>query len=326
MNKYIFEIKNELALLESQTSEELEIRIEKLKKRSKQENIDNLICPWFAMVQEISYRKIGLKHFDTQLLAGLILHEGKIVEMKTGEGKTLASTLPVSLNALTGKGVHVVTVNEYLAERDQKWMGKIYNGLNLSVGLIENQSNVVEKKKNYAADITYVTNSDLVFDYLRDNSALNATELVQRPFNYCLLDEIDSILIDESRTPLIISIPADDINFQKLAAAKLIALRLEKNKDFEIDEKRKDINLTEEGYKNVQTLISKKNLYDPLDPWILEILNALKAQYIFKLNKDYIVLNNKIVIVDEFTGRVMEDRRWSSGIHEAIEIKEEVEV
>jgi preprotein translocase subunit SecA len=326
MNKYLFEIKNELSNLQSKTDEELKIQIEKLKKRSKFEDLDNLISPWFAMVQEISYRTIGLKHFDTQLLAGLILHEGKIVEMKTGEGKTLASTLPVSLNALAGKGTHVVTVNEYLAERDQKWMGKIYKGLNLSVGLIESTNNLTEKRKNYATDITYVTNSELVFDFLRDNSTLDATELVQRPFHYCVIDEIDSILIDEARTPLILSMATDDTNYEKLAVAKSIALRLQKNRDFEIDEKRRDINLTEDGYQTIQSLLRKSTLYDPLDPWILEILNALKAEYVFKLNKDYIVLNNKIVIVDEFTGRIMEDRRWSAGIHEAVEQKENVEV
>jgi len=326
MKKYLSEIKKELSSFELKTNEELSDEIEKLKKCSKVEGLESIIAPWFAMVQEISYRKIGLKHFDTQLLAGLILHEGKIVEMKTGEGKTLASTLPVSLNALSGKGTHVVTVNEYLAERDQKWMGKIYNGLNLSVGLIKSENNTSEKRKSYMADITYVTNSELVFDYLRDSSALNSNEVVQRPFYYCVIDEIDSILIDEARTPLILSTFLGDINLNKLYLAKSIAKILEKGKDFEIDEKRKDINLTENGYQKTKALLGKKSLYESDDPWILEILNALKAEYIFKLNKDYIVLNNKIVIVDEFTGRIMEDRRWSLGIHEAVEIKEKVKL
>lgn len=326
MKKYISDIKQELSTFESKTNEELENEIEKLKKRSKIEPLNKIISPWFAMVQEVSYRKIGLKHFDTQLLAGLLLHDGKIVEMKTGEGKTLASTLPVSLNALTGKGTHVVTVNEYLAERDQKWMGKIYNGLQLSVGLVKSEQTTTEKRKSYASDITYVTNSELVFDYLRDSSALNVNEVVQRPFNYCVIDEIDSILIDEARTPLILSTFLGDINLNKLYLAKSVAKILEKNKDFEIDEKRKDINLTEEGYQKTKSLLGKKSLYESDDPWILEILNSLKAEYIFKLNKDYIVLNNKILIVDEFTGRIMEDRRWSLGIHEAIEIKEKVEL
>jgi preprotein translocase subunit SecA len=326
MEKYIFNIKNELRYLESQTNEELEIKIEKLKKRSKTEPLENILCPWFAMVQEISYRKIGLKHFDTQLLAGLILHEGKIVEMKTGEGKTLASTLPVSLNALSGKGTHVVTVNEYLAERDQRWMGKVYKGLNLTSGLVKSDDSLFEKQKSYGADITYITNSELVFDYLRDSTAYSRKELVQRPLHYCVIDEIDSILIDEARTPLIISMPSGETDLEKLKLAETIVNLLEKNKDFQIDEKQKDVNLTEEGYRTIESFLGKKTLFDPKDPWILIILNALKAEYIFKLEKDYIVLNNKVMIVDEFTGRIMDDRRWSQGIHEAIENKENVSV
>ena len=326
MKTNISEIKSELEKLESKTNEELEIQIEKLKKRSKFESIENIISPWFAVVQEVSYRKIGLKHFDTQLLAGLILHEGKIVEMKTGEGKTLASTLPVSLNALAGKGSHVVTVNEYLAERDQKWMGKIYNGLNLEVGLVKSENSLNQKRKSYKDDITYVTNSELVFDFLRDNSATDIRETVQRPLYYCVIDEIDSILIDEARTPLILSTPSDSTNFEKLNIAKGIAEKLEKVTDFQIDEKRKDISITQIGYEKLHNFVGKTTLFDPADPWILEIQNALKAEYIFKLNKDYIVLNNKILIVDEFSGRIMEDRRWSLGIHEAVEMKERVPV
>ena len=322
MKKYIYEIKQEAALLSQKTDEELAFKIEKVKKRALLSSLDSVLVEWFALVQEISYRTIGLKHFDTQLLAGIYLHGGKIVEMKTGEGKTLSSTLPVSLNALGKKGVHVVTVNDYLAERDKSWMGKVYKGLNLSVGLIKPSDNTFEKKKNYQADITYLTNSELVFDYLRDSSAFYQDELVQRPLNYCIIDEIDSILIDEARTPLIISTPQGETNLKKLSLAKIIANLLEKDIHFELDEKRRDINLTEQGYQEVKEQLGKETLYDISDPWILEVLNALKAQYIFKLNKDYIVLNNKIVIVDEFTGRVMEDRRWSMGIHEAIEMKE----
>ena len=326
MEKSLLNIKTELSYLESKTDEDLEIQIEKLKKQSQANSLESIIEPWFAMVQEIASRKIGLKHFDTQLMAGFLLNQGKIVEMKTGEGKTLASTLPVSLNALTGKGVHVVTVNEYLAERDQKWMGKVYNGLNLSVGLVQNESNTSEKRKNYNADITYVTNSELVFDYLRDSTAYSRCDLVQRPLNYCVIDEIDSILIDEARTPLIISMPSGNTDLEKLKLAETVIPLLEKNKDFQIDEKQKDVNLTEEGYKTIAGFLGKKSLFDTKDPWILTILNALKAEYIFKLNKDYIVLNNKVMIVDEFTGRIMEDRRWSQGIHEAIENKEKVEI
>jgi preprotein translocase subunit SecA len=333
MKKLIYEIKLESNKLSQKTDEQLNEAIEQVKKEFNVNKINNLkayseniIIKWFALVQEISFRKIGLKHFDTQLLAGLFLHQGNIVEMKTGEGKTLVSTLPVALNALSGKGVHVVTVNEYLAERDQKWMGKIYEGLGLSVGLVKSTSTTFEKQKSYQSDITYITNSELVFDYLRDNSAYNVNELVQRPFNFCLIDEIDSVLIDEARTPLILSNSKKSENKKKLYLAKAYADLLEKELDFQLDEKRKDINLTEKGYKKLLEKLGKKTLYDPKDAWILEILNALKAKYFFKLNKDYIILKNKIVIVDEFTGRIMEDRRWSMGLHEAIEMKEKVQI
>ena len=326
MKNLINNIKLESQLLSGYSEEELDLKLQKTKKRATIEGLDSIIVDWFALVQEISYRKIGLKHFDTQLLAGMLLHEGKIVEMKTGEGKTLASTLPVSLNALDKKGVHVVTVNEYLAERDKNLMGKIYQRLGLTTGLVTNKQNNFERQQNYNCDITYVTNSELVFDFLRDSSAYNLDELVQKEFNFCIIDEIDSILIDEARTPLILSVPNDDLNTNKLYLAKAVANILEKETHFQIDEKRKDINLTELGYQEAKQRLGKKTLYDSDDPWILELLNALKAKYIFKLNKDYIILNNKVVIADEFTGRVMEDRRWSMGIHEAVEIKEEMPV
>ena len=326
MKEIVYAIKTESAKLNQKTEEELNYKIEKLKKRATKEPLENLIIDWFAMVQEISFRKIGLKHFDTQLLAGILLHQGKIVEMKTGEGKTLVSTLPVSLNALKKEGVHVVTVNDYLAERDQKWMGKIYNGLGLSVGLIKSSNTIKEKQLSYQSDITYLTNSELVFDYLRDSSAYNLNEIVQRPFSFCLIDEIDSVLIDESRTPLILSSAKENDNINKLYLAKALANLLQKDIDFELDEKRKEINLTEKGYKEAKKRLGKESLYDPDDPWMLNILNALKAKYVFKLNKDYIILKNKIVIVDEFTGRIMEDRRWSTGLHESIEIKENLDV
>ncbi len=326
MKKLIYDIKTLSNTLSLKSDEELKIQIQDIKKRVYKESIDNILTEWFAIVQEMSFRTIGLKHFDTQILAGILLHQGKIVEMKTGEGKTLASTLPVALNALTNKGVHVVTVNEYLAERDQKWMGKIYKSLGLTTGLVKSSTKTSEKQKNYQADITYLTNSELVFDYLRDSSAYNLSEIVQRPFNFCLIDEIDSVLIDEARTPLILSTYKGTENLNKLYLAKAVANSLEKDLDFQLDEKRRDINLTEKGYKETKEKLGKKSLYDPEDPWILDILNALKAKYLFKINKDYIVLNNKIVIVDEFTGRIMEDRRWSTGLHESIEIKESVEI
>ena len=326
MKNLIYDIKVENTKLGQKSDEELEQKIILVKKRAKVESLDKLLIEWFALVQEVAFRKIGLKHFDTQLLAGLFLHQGKIVEMKTGEGKTLASTLPVALNALSQKGVHVVTVNDYLAERDQKWMGKVYKGLGLTVGLVKSTSTLNEKRTSYNSDITYVTNSELVFDYLRDSSAYNLNELVQRPFSYCVIDEIDSILIDEARTPLILSTLKGEGNVNKLYLAKAIANYLTKDLHFELDEKRREINLTEVGYKEAKEKLGKKTLYDPDDPWILELLNALKAKYIFKLNKDYIVLNNKVLIVDEFSGRIMEDRRWSLGIHEAVEIKESVQL
>jgi preprotein translocase subunit SecA len=326
MQKLVSEIKIASNLLKEKSIEELELIIQKVKSRSTKEPLENLLIDWFALTQEMSYRTIGLRHFDTQLLAGIILHEGKIVEMKTGEGKTLASTLAVALNALSKKGVHVVTVNDYLAERDQKLMGKIYKALGLSVGLVKSTSTTLEKQTSYSSDITYLTNSELVFDYLRDSSSYNLNEVVQTPFNFCIIDEIDSILIDEARTPLILSTSKSNNNKNKLYLAKKIASLLSRGSDFEIDEKRREINLTELGYKNIKEKLGKKTLYDTEDPWILEILNALKAQYVFRKNKDYIVLNNKILIVDEFTGRIMEDRRWSMGIHEAMEAKENVEI
>lgn len=326
MQKLVSEIKTASNLLKEKSLEELELIIQKVKSRSTKEPLENLLVEWFALTQEMSYRTVGLRHFDTQLLAGIILHEGKIVEMKTGEGKTLASTLAVALNALSKKGVHVVTVNDYLAERDQKLMGKIYKALGLSVGLVKSTSTTFEKQTSYSSDITYLTNSELVFDYLRDSSSYNLNEVVQSPFNFCIIDEIDSILIDEARTPLILSTSKSNNNKNKLYLAKKIASLLNKGSDFEIDEKRREINLTELGYKNIKEKLGKKTLYDTEDPWILEILNALKAQYVFRKNKDYIVLNNKILIVDEFTGRIMEDRRWSMGIHEAMEAKENVEI
>lgn len=326
MKTIISQIKNQADQLSSKTDEELNSQIDSLKLRSRIESLDAILPNWFAMTQEISFRKLGLRHFDNQLLGGYYLHQGKVVEMKTGEGKTLVSTLPVSLNALKGLGTHVVTVNDYLAERDQQWMGKVYSGLGLTVGLVKSTSSMKQRQASYQADITYVTNSELVFDYLRDNSTINQSELVQRDFSFCLIDEIDSILIDEARTPLILSTSQETTDINKLYLAKLIAGTLQKDLDFEMDEKRRDLYLTECGYERVKQQLGKESLYEIGDSWMLEILNALKAQYFFRLNKEYVVLNNKIVIVDEFTGRIMEDRRWSNGLHEAVEVKENLSV
>ncbi len=318
------QIKEYANLFESYSEDELSAKIQDIKRKLKSTNLLDILPEWFAIIQEVSFRTVGLRHFETQLLAGIFLNEGTIVEMKTGEGKTLASNLPIALNALSKKGVHVVTVNEYLAERDQKWMGKIFENLGLSVGLIKNNMSLKSKQKNYGTDITYLTNSELVFDFLRDNASYNLDDLVQRPLSFCLVDEIDSILIDEARTPLILSTFQQRQNVNKLYFAAFLADFLEKDIHFEIDDKRKDINLTDIGYKECMKLLDKKSLYDSSDPWALEILNALKAKYLFKRNKDYILLKNKVAIVDEFTGRVMEDRRWGMGLHEAIEIKESI--
>jgi preprotein translocase subunit SecA len=322
MKQLISTIKSQAHFLLEKTEEELGWELTKLKKQVGISSLESILPYWFALVQEMSFRHLGLRHFDTQLLAGLVLHEGKIVEMKTGEGKTLASTLAISLNALEKKGVHVVTVNDYLAERDEKWMGKLYSQLDLSSGLVKTTSSLTKKKKNYAADITYVTNSELVFDFLRDSTSSYKEEKVQRPFHYCIIDEIDAILIDEARTPLILSSSQPKNRWKKLFLAKELASELEKEKDFELDEKKRDIHLTEQGYEKAKAKLGKKSLYESRDPWILEVLNALKAQYLFKLNKDYIVLEKKVIIVDELTGRIMEDRRWNLGIHEAVEMKE----
>lgn len=281
---------------------------------------------WFALVQEMSFRILGLRHFDTQLLAGLVMAEGKIVEMKTGEGKTLSSTLSLSYKALQKKGTHLITVNEYLAERDQKTMGKLYASLGLTSSLVSSKNSVIQKRENYLADITYVTNTEIVFDYLRDCTSYTPTNLVLRPFFYALVDEIDSILIDEARTPFILSESTSEGNKEVLIKSKLIASNLKKDEDFLISKKTQEISFTELGYLKCQKLLNKENLFDSSEPWALSILNALSAFYTYQINKDYIILNNKIVIVDKSTGRTMEGRRWSMGIHEAIEVKENVEI
>jgi preprotein translocase subunit SecA len=287
---------------------------------SSPENIINA----FGLIKEVSWRTLGLKHFNTQLTGGLILNEGKIVEMKTGEGKTLVSTLPAYYNAASKKGVHVITVNEYLAERDQKWMGEVYRFLNTSVGLVKEQMTEKEKQLNYNCDITYLTNTELGFDYLRDNLAISTRQIVQRPFSYGLIDEVDSILIDEARTPLIISGKSDSYALDKYIQAAEIARFLKVNTDFIIYEKERLIQLTENGINKTQKILKIPNLFDITEPWITYILNALKAKVFFLKDTNYIVQNNKIVSVDEFTGRVMPNRQWNEGIHQSIEAKENV--
>lgn len=293
--------------------------------RERQELLDDLLPEAFAVVREAGRRVLGMRHFDVQILGGVVLHKGQIAEMKTGEGKTLVATLPSYLNALTGKGVHVVTVNDYLARRDAEWMGQVHRFLGLSVGLIQGGMNPNERKKNYDCDITYATNSELGFDYLRDNMATSMAEVVQRPFNYCIIDEVDSVLIDEARTPLIISGQVERPTEKYMQAAE-IALRLQKEEHYEVDEKARNVLMTDEGFADAERLLGVKDLYDPEDPWAHYIFNAIKAKELFIKDVNYIVRNGEVVIVDEFTGRVLPGRRWSDGLHQAIEAKERVEI
>ena len=321
---------NQINILENDlktlSDSELRAKSFKLKKQYEDnQNLDLLIPESFALTREASLRTLGLRHFDVQLIGGLVLNNNKIAEMKTGEGKTLVATLPAFLNALTKKGVHIVTVNDYLANRDQVSMGQIYRFLGLDTGLIQDGMSTSERRKSYNADITYVTNYELTFDFLRDNMALNLTDVVLRPFNYCIIDEVDSILIDEAQTPLIISnnIPTP---VEKYIVAAEITDYLELNIHYKVDEKNKNVVLTEEGSKQIEKILSIQDLYDPSDPWISYIINALKANALFFNNVHYIVQNNRIVIVDEFTGRIMPDRRWGDGLHQAIEAKEKLSI
>ena len=300
------------------------------------ELIGDVLPKAFAIVREASKRVLGMRHFDVQLIGGMVLHECQIAEMKTGEGKTLVATLPCYLNALSGRGVHVVTVNDYLARRDAEWMGQVHKFLGLSVGLIQQDMTPSQRKKNYACDITYATNSELGFDYLRDNMATDIDEVVQREFNYCVIDEVDSILIDEARTPLIISgqIERPQEKYQKAAELALSLMRAEEMSkdgidpegDYEVDEKQRSCILTDQGFAKCEDYLKIADLYDPQDPWAHYVTNALKAKELFIKDVNYIIKNNEAVIVDEFTGRVMPGRRWSDGQHQAIEAKENLPI
>merc|ERR1712194_160642 len=279
----------------------------------------------FALTREASLRTLGLRRFDVQLIGGLVLNDQKIAEMKTGEGKTLVATLPACLNALTKKGIHIITVNEYLANRDQISMGQVYRFLGFSTGLIKDEMTSDERKKNYKSDITYVTNYEVTFDFLRDNMALNLNDVVLRPFNYCIIDEVDSILIDEAQTPLIISNNIDTPTDKYIIASEITDY-LELNLHYKVDEKNKNIILTDSGSHQIEKILRVPDLYNPSDPWIPYVINALKANTLFFNNIHYIVQNNRIIIVDEFTGRIMTDRRWSDGLHQAVEAKEKVPI
>ena len=293
--------------------------------------MDDIIPESFALVREAAKRTLNERHYDVQIAGGLILHKGKIAEMKTGEGKTLVSTLPAYLNSITGKGVHIVTVNDYLAKRDAAWMGKVFNYLGISTGCITNELDDVERKKNYLCDITYATNNELGFDYLRDNMKYELSEMVQRDHYFCIVDEVDSILIDESRTPLIISGKLEDKTSLYSTSNDFIQ-HLQK-KDFELDEKNKNVILTDAGVDKIEKLANKKNIlknnnfYDPANLDLVHHTNqALKANLIFRKDTDYIVKDGKVQIIDEFTGRVMGGRRFSDGLHQAIEAKENVKI
>ena len=331
------------------TDEQLREKTAYFKERLSQgETLDAILPEAFATVREASKRVLGLRHYDVQLIGGIVLHEGKITEMKTGEGKTLVATCPVYLNALTGKGVHIITVNDYLAARDRDMMGRVYEFLGLTSGVILNGLNTEARKAAYNSDITYGTNSEFGFDYLRDNMVASADEKVQRELNYCIVDEVDSILIDEARTPLIISGAATETTkwykifyqivsmlsrsyetegIKDVKAKKEMNIPPEKWGDYEVDEKAKNIVLTEKGVAKVEKLLKIDNLYSPENVELTHYLNqALKAKELFKRDKDYLVREGQVIIIDEFTGRAMEGRRYSDGLHQAIEAKEGVNI
>tara|TARA_B110000908_G_C10261915_1_gene459958 strand:+ start:1618 stop:4236 length:2619 start_codon:yes stop_codon:yes gene_type:complete len=308
------------------TDNELRAQSFKLKKQYQDsKDLNSVISESFALTREASVRTLGLRHFDVQLIGGLTLNNQKIAEMKTGEGKTLVATLAASLNALTGKGVHIITVNDYLASRDHASMSPIYSLLGLNTGLIQDDMSKLERKKNYNADVTYVTNYEVTFDFLRDNIALNSKDVTLRPFNYCIIDEVDSVLIDEAQTPLILSDNFETPVDKYIIAAEIIEY-LEPNVDYTVDEKNKNVVLLDKGSKQIEKILQIQDLYDPGNPWIPYIINAIKANALFNTNVQYIIQNNRIVIVDEFTGRIMPDRRWGDGLHQAIEAKEKLPI
>jgi preprotein translocase subunit SecA len=313
--------------MQALSEEQLKAKTQEFKARiAKGEHLDAILPEAFAVCREASKRCLSMRHYDVQLIGGISLHRGRISEMRTGEGKTLVATLPCYLNALTGHGVHVVTVNDYLAKRDSEWMGKLYTYLGLSVGVIVHGLNDAERKANYACDITYGTNNEFGFDYLRDNMKFRFEDYVQREPNFAIVDEVDSILIDEARTPLIISGPTDESS-EKYETINRIIPYLKMNEHFVIDEKSKTASLNEAGITKVEELLNMQNLYDPVNIETLHhVHSALKAHAIFKVDVDYVVRDGKVVIVDEFTGRIMPGRRWSDGLHQAVEAKEGVDI
>jgi len=306
---------------------ELKAKTPEFKERLERgESLDELLPEAFAVTRETAFRVLGLRPFDVQLMGGIVLHQGKIAEMKTGEGKTLVATMPVYLNALTGRGVHVVTVNDYLATRDSEWMGQVYRFLGLDIGVIVHGLQDTESKAAYGADVTYGTNNEFGFDYLRDNMKYSLEDMVQREFHYAIVDEVDSILIDEARTPLIISGPSEE-STDLYYRVNQISPHLNRETDFTVDEKARAVSLTEEGVENCEKFLGVKNLYDPAQAELLHhVQQALKAHVLFKRDVDYLVKDGQVVIVDEFTGRIMPGRRYSDGLHQALEAKEGVKI
>ena len=314
----------EISSLDDQS---LRAKTDSFKERvNKGETLDSILPEAFAVVREAARRTLGQRHYDVQLMGGAALHKGNIAEMKTGEGKTLVSTLPAYLNALTGKGVHIVTVNDYLAERDSEWMGRVHRFLGLKVGVILASMSPTERREAYAADITYGTNNEFGFDYLRDNMAWSLSDCVQRSHNFAIVDEVDSILIDEARTPLIISGPADKATKWYVEFANIVA-RLNRDIHYEVDEKKRTIGILDEGVSRVEEALDISNLYESANtPMIGYLNNAIKAKELFKRDKDYVVMNGELLIVDEHTGRMLSGRRYSEGLHQSLEAKERIEI
>lgn len=329
--KRIQVIADQISSLESSvkklSDDALRLKTDEFKSRLKEgATLDDILPETFAVVREAGLRTLNMRHFDVQLIGGVILHEGKIAEMKTGEGKTLVATLPVYLNGLSGKGVHVVTVNDYLAKRDSEWMGAVYEFLGFSVGRIYHDMPEEERKEAYECDVTYGTNNEFGFDYLRDNMKFSTEQFVQRELNFAIVDEVDSILIDEARTPLIISGPAEE-STSKYYEANAVIPKLRKDIDYQIEEKSKTAALNDEGIATVEKILKVENLYDPANIEILHcVQQALKAHALFKNEVDYVINEGEVVIVDEFTGRMMEGRRYSDGLHQALEAKEGVNI
>src|SRR5215471_15719718 len=308
------------------TNEQLQAKTAEFKQRcANKESLDSLLPEAFAVVRESGKRILNMRHFDVQLIGGFVLHQGKIAEMKTGEGKTLVATLPAYLNAIAGQGVHVVTVNDYLARRDSEWMGRLYKFLGFSVGVIQHGLDDDERRESYGADITYGTNNEFGFDYLRDNMKFDASHCVQRGHHYAIVDEVDSILVDEARTPLIISGPSEESTDKYYRIDKIVP-RLRRDIDYQVDEKHRTVTLTEDGNGRVSSLLGIKDLFDEPSWENVEIIHhinqALRAHTLYKRDVEYVVKDGEVIIVDEFTGRLMPGRRWSDGLHQAVEAKE----